>query len=60
MEEKIIQLGTDIARSAFMDYPDFDADQQLTLSDALTILVMEQSDDLESDKVYDFLNSRLK
>lgn len=60
MEKKIIQLGTDIARSAFMDYPDFDADQQLTLADALTILVMEQSDDLESDKVYDFLNSRLK
>tara|TARA_R110002126_G_scaffold218167_1_gene363890 strand:+ start:670 stop:852 length:183 start_codon:yes stop_codon:yes gene_type:complete len=60
MEEKIIQLGTDIARSVFMDYPDFDADQQLTLADALTILVMEQSDDLESDKVYDFLNSRLK
>jgi hypothetical protein len=60
MEEKIIQLGTDIARSSFMDYPDFDADQQLTLADALTILVMEQSDDLESDKVYDFLNSRLK
>jgi hypothetical protein len=60
MEKKIIQLGTDIARSSFMDYPDFDADQQLTLADALTILVMEQSDDLESDKVYDFLNSRLK
>jgi hypothetical protein len=55
MKNKLIALATEIAKSDFaMDYDD---SVELTLADALTILVMESvDDDIESDEVYDLID----
>ncbi len=63
MEDKIIQLAKRLATINFMDYPEFDVDQEMTLEESITIIIMETDDELayemESDKVYDFLTSKL-
>lgn len=59
MKDKLIELAHSICKASFMDYPDYDEDIELTLSDALTILVMENvgnDDNIESDKLYDFID----
>ena len=63
MEEKLIALAHTICKASFMDYPDYDEDIELTLADALTILVSENvgnDDDIESDKLFDFIEEKLK
>ncbi len=60
MEQKLIALAHEICKASFMDYPDYDPDIELSLSDALTILVMENvpnDSDIESDKLYDFIDN---
>jgi hypothetical protein len=63
MEDKIIELAKRLATINFMGYPDFDVDQEMTLEEAITVIIMETDDELayelESDKVYDFLTSKL-
>jgi hypothetical protein len=59
MEQKLIALAHEICKTRFMDYPDYDEDIELTLSDALTILVMENvghDEDIDSSEVYDLIN----
>jgi hypothetical protein len=46
-----------------MDYPDYDPDIELSLADALTVLVLENvpnDSDIESDKLYDFISNLTK
>lgn len=63
MEDKIIELAKRLAEQNFMDYPEFDTDQEITLEEALTVIIMETEselvDELESHKVYDFITSKL-
>ena len=59
MKQKLIALAHEICKTRFMDYPDYDEDIELTLSDALTILVMENishDEDIDSAEVYDFIS----
>lgn len=59
MEQKLIALAHEICRTSFMDYPDYDPDIELSLADAITILVMENVPndlDIESSQVYDLIN----
>ena len=63
MEKKLIELAHKVCRGSFMDYPDYDPDIELSLADALTILVLENvgndDDDIESSEVYDLINTRI-
>lgn len=59
MEKKLIALAHNICKVSFMDYPDYDEDVELTLSDALTILVMENvghDEDIDSAEVFDLMD----
>ena len=59
MKQKLIALAHEICKTRFMYYPDYDEDIELTLSDALTILVMENishDEDIDSAEVYDFIS----
>lgn len=62
IEKLIIDKAIKICKADFMQYPDFDEDIELSLADALTIIVTHDEDHdtkMESDKVYDFIDSRL-
>lgn len=59
MEQKLIALAHEVCKSNFMEYPDYDPDIELSLADAITILVMENVPhdlDIESSRVYDLIN----
>ncbi len=59
MKQKLIALAHEICKTRFMDYPDYDEDIELTLSDALTILVMENvghDEDIDPSEVYDLIS----
>lgn len=63
MEKLIIEKARKICKADFMQYPDYDEDIELSLADALTIIVThdeEHDTEMESDKVYDFIDSKLK
>lgn len=63
MKAQIIALAHEICRTSFMDYPDYDPDIELSLADALTVLVLENvpnDSDIESDKLYDFISNLTK
>lgn len=62
MEKEIIALAHRICKQSFMDYPDYDPNMELSLADAMTIIVMENvghDEDIESDKLYDFFSQKL-
>jgi hypothetical protein len=62
IEKLIIDKAHKICKADFMQYPDHDKDIELTLADALTIIVThDESHDteMESDKVYDLIESKL-
>lgn len=56
MENLIIEIARDIVKKDFMQYSDFDDDLEFTLKDALTVLICNDRD-IESDEVFDFINS---
>jgi hypothetical protein len=63
MKDKLIALAHSICKTNFMDYPDYDEDIELTLSDALTILVMENVPndvDIDSAEVYDLISNNVE
>ena len=63
MKEQIIALAHQVCKASWMDYPDYDPEIELSLADALTILVMENvpnDSDIESDKLYDFISNLTK
>ena len=62
MKEQIIALAHEVCKANFMDFPDYDPDIELSLADALTILVFNNTDnetEIETDKLYDFIDSTL-
>jgi hypothetical protein len=65
MKEKIITLATEIAKADCLI--DYDDTVQLTIADAITLLVMESvshDDDMfmhhDSSEIYDFIQSIIK
>lgn len=59
-EELIINKALGIVKANFMDFPDFDEEQGLTLADALTVIVTHDEDhdtEMESDKVFDLIDN---
>ncbi len=62
MKHKLIELARKICKENFMNYPDYDENIQLNLSDALTIIIQESvghNDDIESAELYDFINKEI-
>ena len=56
--EQIINKALKIVENNF-EYTDYDEDAGLTLADAITIIIMDSENhdtEMESDKVYDFIN----
>lgn len=63
MEEDLINLAHEVCRKSFMNYPDYDPEIEIDIVDALTVLVTENiphDSKIESDKVYDFLETLIK
>jgi len=62
MKEQIIALAHEVCKSNFMEYPDYDSNIELSLADALTVIVMENvphDSDIESHELYDFISGVL-
>lgn len=63
MKKQIIKLAHEVCKTNFMEYPDYDPNIELSLADALTIIVMEtvpHNSDIESVELYDFISSQLE
>lgn len=60
IEGEIIDKAREIVKTDFMQYPDYDPSIPTYLCDALTIIVSEQFPDMETDKLYDFLDNKIK
>ena len=62
IEKTIIEQANLLCKNAFMDFPDYDAENPFTnLIDALTVIVWDSLQlDCDSSEIYDFLNERLK
>ncbi len=61
MKEQIIALAHQVCKANRMDYPDYDPENDLSLADALTILIMENvpnDSDIESDELYIFITNK--
>jgi hypothetical protein len=63
MEKKLIEIANRICVENFMNYPDYDKDNPITtLPEALALFIWEATPhdvDIESDKIYDFLDKKL-
>ena len=61
IEATIIKMARDICAAGFMDYPDYDADLPMDLSEAITIIIQEYTDDdeLTLDETYETVNKLL-
>ena len=63
IEKLIIDKAVNICKTDFMQYPDFDEDIELTLIDAITVIITHDEDhdtEIESDKVYNFLCNKFE
>jgi len=62
IENLIIEKANLLCKNAFMDFPDYDAENPFTnLADALTVIIWDSLQlDCDSSEIYDFLQSKLK
>jgi hypothetical protein len=60
MENIIINKAIELMKSDFMQYPDYDDTIELTLLDAITVLLSQHIDDIDTCEIYDFLATKLK
>lgn len=60
MENLIINAGIELMKSDFMQYPDYDPTIEISLLDAITVLLSQTIDDFDTCDIYDFLQSKLK
>lgn len=56
----IIEKAREIVKNDFMQYTDYDDNDEITLTGALTIILSEHLTDLDSSYIYDFLNAKIK
>ncbi len=60
IEAKVVLGVKSMCARAFMDYPDFDATEEMDLAGALSVLVSELLPNEDPSKLYDFLTNKLK
>ena len=60
IEKIIIEKAREIVENDFMQYTDYNDNDEITLTVALTIILNEHLTDLDSSYIYDFLNAKIK
>lgn len=55
MEQLIINKALEIIKTDFMQYPDFDDTIDFTLLDAITVILSQYVDDVDTCEIYDFV-----
>lgn len=59
MEKLIINKAIDLIKSDFMQYPDYDETIEMSLLDAITVLLSQHIDDIDTCEIYDFLTTKI-
>jgi len=60
MENLIIEKAIEIIKSDFMQYPDYDESIPFTFLDAITAILAQTIEDVNTCEIYDFLQSKFK
>lgn len=60
MENLIIEKAREMIKSDFMQYPEYDETIELTLLDAITAILAQVVNDVDTCEIYDFLTTKLK
>ena len=60
MEELIIIKAREICKTDFMQYPDYDPDIEMSLGDAITVMVSQFVDEVDTCEIYDFITEKLE
>lgn len=60
MEQLIIKKAIDLMKSDFMQYPDYDESIEISLLDAITVLLSQSITDIDTCEIYDFLTTKFK
>ena len=55
MEQIIINKAIEIMKSDFMQYPDYDETIEFTLLDAITVVLSQHIEDIDTCEIYNFL-----
>ena len=62
-EDLIISKAHNICKACFMDFPDYDENEPLSLSEAIAVIITHDEDhdsELMAENVYDLINYKLK
>lgn len=60
IEDRIISAMKDFCKKDFMNRPGFEPDLEYTLADALTVFIADAMPDEDEEKIFDFINSKLR
>jgi len=60
IENLIIEKAKEMMKADFMQYPDYDESIPFTLLDAITVIIAQHVNDVDTCEIYDFLTSKLK
>ena len=60
MEELIITKAIELMKSDFMQFPDYDETIEITLLDAVTVILSQTIDEIDTCEIYEFLLTKLK
>lgn len=60
MENLIIEKAKEMIKSDFMQYPDYDESIPFTFLDAMTAILAQTIDEIDTCEIYDFLQSKFK
>jgi len=60
MEKLIIEKAREICKTDFMQYPDYDPDIEMSLGDAITVMVSQFVDEVDTCEIYDFITEKLE
>lgn len=60
MEELIIEKALNLIGSDFMQYSEFEDSLPFTFLDAMTVILAQTIEDIDTCEIYDFLESKFK
>ena len=60
MEELIIEKAKEMIKADFMQYPDYDESIPFTFLDAMTAILAQTIEDIDTCEIFDFLQSKFK
>jgi hypothetical protein len=63
MKNTLIEKAKEVMKSDFMQYPDYDPEIEITLHDAIVILIaenFEHDQEFNSAELFDFITEKIK